>query len=211
MNYRMFAFAVCVAVAVSLGQASAAVVPFDIAPDLSIQPAGVIPGGTLIGSPFTYYNIQFDVDGGVTDINLRTARADAPGGPGVDQIVSDGYNGSSIVTKGPNSYINLPFAAGDAIGDGLDEALRGADNFNVIYDGGYQLFTEGTNYLGFRLTSGNYGYVKVNYASATATYTFTGGAYESSGAPIVAGVPEPAALLLACLAGCLGLVQRRRC
>jgi hypothetical protein len=208
MNYKMFAFASCVVAALA-GQASAAAVPFDINPDLSIQPAGVIPGGTLIGSPFTYYNIQFDVDGGVPDIQLRTARADAPGGPGVDQVVSDGYNGSSIVTKGANSYINTPFSVGEVIGDGVDEFARGADDFNVIYDGGYQLFAEGTNYLGFRLPGGNYGFVEVNYASATATYSFTGGMYENSGGPIVAGVPEPTALLLAALGGCLGLICRR--
>ena len=210
MNYKLFAFAACVAVATLAGQASAAVVPFDISPDLSIQPAGIIPGGTLIGGPFTYYSIQFDVDGGVPDIQLRTARADAPGGPAVDQVVSDGYNGSSIVTKGANSYINTPFSVGEVIGDGVDEFVRDPDGFNVIYDGGYQLFAEGVNYLGFRLPGGNYGFVEVNYASATATYVFTGGMYENSGRPIAAGVPEPTALLLASLGGCFGLVHRRR-
>src|SRR3954466_10614940 len=69
-------------ISVVIPEARAAVVPFDI-PDVAVQPAGVIAGGTLVGSPFTYYNIQYNVDGvGDLDLNIRTARADAPGGPG---------------------------------------------------------------------------------------------------------------------------------
>lgn len=182
----------------------AAVVPFDIAPDVPVIPAGVIPGGNFVGSPFTYYNIQFTVDGGGADINIRTSRAVDLGTP--DQVTSDGFNGSSIVTKGANSYLNTPFALGDVIGDGVDEFARGADVFNVLHDGGTQNYVQGANYLGLRLTSGNYGYVQVDYDAANSTYTFVGGAYDDSGAAIVAGgvVPEPAALsmmLVACLCG----------
>ena len=209
MNYRMLSIACLIAIAAG-GAARGALVPFDISPDVPVQPAGVIPGGTLIGSPFTYYNIQYDVDGGGLDLNIRTARADAPGGPGVDQVVSDGVNSSSILTKGANSYINTPFSLGDVIGDGLDEAARLPDQFSVINDGGYQLFSEGSNYLGFRLPSGNYGYVHVNYASASATYTFTGGVYENTGAALAAGVvPEPGTLLLLVM-GAVGSVCRTR-
>jgi hypothetical protein len=210
MRFRNLLF-VCLAAGLFLaaGDTRAAVVPFDISPDLAVQPAGAIAGGNLIGSPFTYYNIQFDVDGGVPDINIRTARADAPGGPGVDQVVSDGFNGSSILTKGENSYINTPFALGDMIGDGIDEFVRDPDGFSVINDGGYQLFAEGSNFLGFKLPSGSYGYVHVLYESASSTYTFTGGAYDAAGGPIAAGaVPEPASWLIAC--GCLGWFGFRR-
>jgi hypothetical protein len=198
-------------VAVGVNDSRAAVVPFDVSPDISVVPAGAIAGGTLIGSPFTYYNIQFAVDGGATDVNIRTARTIDAGGPGVVQVVSDGYNGSSLITKGANSYINTPFAAGDVIGDGVDEALRGADNFNVINDGGFQLFAEGTNYLGLKLASGNFGYVEVDYDSATSTYTFLGGAYESGGGSITAGgVPEPATLGMALLSlGAVAALKRR--
>ena len=209
MKFRMLSI-VCL-VSLGVGVAQAAVVPFDISPDVAVQPAGVIAGGTLVGSPFTYYNIQFPVDGAPADINIRTARADAAGGPGVDQVVSDGFNGSSIITKGANSYINTPFALGDTIGDGIDEFARDPDQFNVIYDGGDQRFSEGDNYLGLKLPTGNFGYVKVNYAGATSTYTFTGGAYENSGAGIAAGaVPEPASILLLIVGGVCGLGRRQR-
>jgi hypothetical protein len=198
-------------VALTAAAAHAVVVPFDINPDVPVQPAGVIPGGNLVGSPFTYYNIQFTIDGGASDINIRTARADAPGGPGVDQVVSDGFNGSSIVTKGGDSYLNTPFALGESIGDGVDEFQRAADQFSVLYDGGVNNYVSGSNYLGLRLTSGNYGYVHVNFDPAGNTYTFLGGAYENSGAPIGAGaVPEPASIALLGLMGIGGLAMVRQ-
>lgn len=214
MKLRLWSIVLYAAGALGIaGSASAIVVPFDISPDVAVQPAGVIAGGTLVGSPFTYYNIQFPVDGAPADINIRTARADAAGGPGVDQVVSDGFNGSSIITKGGNSYINTPFAVGDVIGDGVNEFVRDPDFFSVINDGGFQLFSEGTNHLGFRLPGGNYGFVNVLYQSANSTYTFTGGFYENSGAPITAGVPEPTSLLMlipAAALGCLRLRNRNR-
>jgi hypothetical protein len=213
MSHRIWLIG-CVALfaVAAASPAGAVVVPFDINPDVPVQPAGVIPGGNNIGSPFTYYNIQFVVDGGAADINIRTARADAVGGPGVDQVVSDGFNGSSIVTKGDNSFLNTPFAAGDVIGDGADEFQRAADQFSVLQDAAQTAYVAGANYLGFRLTSGNYGFVTVNYDPASSTFTFQGGAYQNSGAPIVAGVPEPASAALWASAGAAGLalVRRRR-
>lgn len=181
-----------------LGSATqAAIVLFDIDPDVPAAPGGVIPGGTLPGaSPYTYSLITIDFDGGGADLQLRTARADAPGGPGVDQVVVDGINDSQIITKGPNSYLNTPFVLGDVIGDGLDEYARAPNEFNVLYDG----FTPsavlpGDNYIGFLLTTGNYGYVRYNYDPTSATYTFLDGAYEDTGAAItVAAVPEPTSL-----------------
>ena len=129
MRIRMLAI-VCL-VSLGVGTAKAALVPFDISPDVAVQPAGVIAGGNLVGSPFTYYNIQFPIDGAPADINIRTARADAPDGPGIDQVVSDGFNGSSIITKGGNSYINTPFALGETIGDGIDEFVRASPTYSA--------------------------------------------------------------------------------
>src|SRR5262245_49401147 len=111
--------------------AGAVVIPFDINPDVPVQPAGVIPGGNFIGGQFTYYNIQFVIDGGASDINIRTSRMIDGGTP--DQVTSDGFNGSSIVTKGADSYLNNPFAAGEIIGDGINEFQRPADLFSVLY------------------------------------------------------------------------------
>jgi hypothetical protein len=213
MTHAIRRIALSLTVAASLvGAARAVVIPFNIAPDVPLAPAAAIPGGTLIGSPFTYYNIQFDVDGGAADINFRTARAIDAGGPGVDQVVSDGFNGSSVVTKGANSYLNTPFAVGELIGDGADEFQRDPDQFSVIYDGGTQTYAPGANYLGLRLPGGNYAYVRIDYDPVGPVYTVHGGAYENSGAPIAAGaVPEPSTVALA-VAGAVGVgaMSRRR-
>lgn len=190
--------------------ASAAVVPFDISPDVPIAPAGTIPGGTFVGGQYTYYNIQFTIDGGAADINLRTSRAVDGGTP--DQVTSDGLNGSSIVIKGDNSFLNAPFAAGEVIGDGLDEFQRAPDQFSVLQDATTTSYVAGTNYLGLKLTSGNYAYVTVDYDPAGSIYTFKGGAYETSGAAITAGaVPEAATSGLAAIASLFaGKFVRRR-
>jgi hypothetical protein len=209
MNRIFRISALAVAATCLTSAARAVVVPFDITPDVPVAPAGVIPGGTLIGGPFTYYNIQFSVDGG-QDVNIRTARASDAGGPGVDQVVSDGFNGSQIVTKGDDSYLNAPFAAGEVIGDGAGETLRAPDGFSVLYDGGTTNYVAGTNYLGVRLPGGIFGYLTVDYNAASSVYTFLGGAYESSGGSIAAGVPEPASLTLLGAAAVAGIVVARR-
>lgn len=208
MNRRVWLIGCVVSTAVgAVSAASAAVVPFDINPDVPVQPASLIPGGNFVGGAFTYSNIQFTIDGGAADINIRTSRAVDGGTP--DQVTSDGFNGSSIVTKGGDSYLNTPFALGDVIGDGVNEFQRPADLFSVLHDGGTQNYIQGANYLGIRLTSGNYGYVQVNYDSASSTYTFVGGAYQNSGGAISAGVPEPTSVALVA-GGLAGLVQVRR-
>jgi hypothetical protein len=210
MNRTIRITALVVATTCLTSTARAVVVPFDITPDVPVAPAGVIPGGTFIGSPFTYYNIQFSVDGG-QDVNIRTARAIDAGGPGVDQVVSDGFNGSQIVTKGGDSYLNAPFAAGEVIGDGAAETLRAPDFFSVLFDGGTTNYLPGTNYLGVRLPGGIYGFLTVDYNAANSVYTFLGGAYESGGGSIAAGVPEPASLALVGMAAVAGVgVMRRR-
>jgi hypothetical protein len=160
---------------------------------------------------FLKFNIQLDVNGGGVDINIRTARATEPGGPGVDQVVADGLNSASIVKKGSaDSYLNTPFALGDLIGDGLDEFARAPDQINVINDGGFQTYNPGDNFLGFKLPNGNYGYIHVNYDPTGSAHTFTRGAYENSGAAIAAGViPEPASMAVILAAGICSLGTRR--
>jgi hypothetical protein len=209
MNHRIWLIGCVAIIAVAAASpAGAVVVPFNINPDVPVQPAGVIPGGNFVGGQFTYYNIQFVIDGGAADINIRTSRQVDGGTP--DQVTSDGHNGSSIVTKGGDSYLNTPFAAGEIIGDGLNEFQRPADLFSVLHDGGTQNYVQGANYLGIRLASGNYGFVTVNYDAASSTYTFVGGAYENGGFSIIAGIPEPASAVLfaAGLAG-VGAIRRR--
>lgn len=214
MNCRVRWVTFVVAAVVTICNSSnATLIAFDISPDVPVLPGGEIPGGTLIGGTYTHSNIQFNFDGGGDDINIRTARADAVGGPGVDQVVSDGFNGTQIIIKGANSYLNTPFALGDVIGDGVDEAARAPDQFSVIYDGfAPASILAGDNYIGLLLTSGNYGYLRYDYAPATQTFTFLDGAYEDTGAAVTIGaVPEPTSLVCLALAGILASVGRSRC
>lgn len=208
------------------GPARATVVTFntlDVAVFSSAAPSVVtattgqiIPGGfdnSSAGNEFTLSSLQLDIDGDLDinapdpsiffDFQIRTATF--VGG----QIVFDGFThvfppaeqaGAYVVTKGENSYLNLPFAEGDVIGDGTDEFIRNGfgppgppnnNTFNVAIDEGgpvTQFLAGVDNFVGFVLDTGDYGWIRVQYdATSPGTLTFLDGAYEDSGAPIVAG------------------------
>jgi hypothetical protein len=176
----------------------------------------VIPGGfdnSSAGNEFNLSSLQLDIDGDLDinapdpsiffDFQIRTATF--VGG----QIVFDGFthvfppaqqSGAYVVTKGENSYLNLPFAEGDVIGDGTDEFIRNGfgppgppnnNTFNVAIDEGgpvTQFLAGVDNFVGFVLDTGDYGWIRVQYdATSPGTLTFLDGAYEDSGAPIIAG------------------------
>jgi hypothetical protein len=132
------------------------------------------------------------------------------------QIVFDGFthefppapeNGSYVVTKGENSYLNMPFTEGDLIGDGVDEFIRDGfrppgppenQTFSVALDEGglVRQFIEGIdNFVGFVLDSGDYGWIRVQFDSTggdgVGSLTFLDGAYDDTGAPIAAGDVGP--------------------
>jgi hypothetical protein len=214
---------------ITLGMASAEIVTFemiDVALFSSTSPGSIvattgqqIPGGfdnSSAGNEFHLSSLQFDIDGDLDplasdpsiyfDFQVRTALF--VGG----QIVFDGFthvfppapqNGSYVVTKGENSYLNLPFTEGDLIGDGIDEFIRdgfrapGPPNnqtFSVALDEGgvVRQFIEGVdNFVGFVLDTGDYGWIRVQYDSTggggVGSLTFLDGAYDDTGAPIAAG------------------------
>ena len=117
------------------------------------------------------------------DLQVRTALF--AGG----QIVWDGFqhdftpgvpNGSFVITKGENSYLNQQFLPGELIGDGVDEFERNGygppgppenNTFNVALDEGgivtwYQPGVD--NYLGFRLDNGYFGWLRFQYDNTAA-------------------------------------------
>jgi hypothetical protein len=185
-----------------------------------------IPGGvdnSAAGNEFNISYLFFDIDGDLPpatptpeffyDLRIRTATF--VGG----QIVFDGFhhsdpatlgNGSYVVTKNENSYLNFPFFDGEIIGDGVDEFVRdqlsppGPPNNNTfsvgLDEGGLvRFFAEGVdNFLGFKLDGGFYGWIRVQFDSTAGggagSLTFLDGAYDNTGAPIAAGslVPGPA-------------------
>jgi hypothetical protein len=176
----------------------------------------IIPGGfdnSSAGNEFTLSSLQLDIDGDLDinapdpsiffDFQIRTATF--VGG----QTVFDGFthvfppaeqSGAYVVTKGENSYLNLPFAEGDVIGDGTDEFIRNGfgppgppnnNTFSVALDEGgpvTQFLAGVDNFVGFVLDTGDFGWIRVQYdATSPGTLTFLDGAYEDSGAPIIAG------------------------
>jgi hypothetical protein len=191
--------------------------------ELVVTTGQLIPGGvdnTSAGNEFNISYLFFDIDGDLPaatptpeffyDLRIRTATF--VGG----QIVFDGFhhsdpatlgNGSYVVTKNENSYLNFPFAEGEIIGDGVDEFVRdqlsppGPPNnntFSVGLDegGAVRFFAEGVdNFLGFKLDGGNYGWIRVQFDSTAGggdgSLTFLDGAYDNTGAPIAAGDQGP--------------------
>lgn len=162
----------------------------------------MIPGGLDNSSASNEYylsslelDIDVDLDINAPDPNIfidfRIRTATAFGG----QIVFDGFADTDdfVVSKGPNNYLNLPFAEGDIIGDGSDEFVRnvGEATFSVALDEGgpvTQFLAGVDNFVGFVLDTGDFGWIRVQYdATSPGTLTFLDGAYEDSGAPIIAG------------------------
>jgi hypothetical protein len=187
--------------------------------DIVVTTGQLIPGGidnSAAGNEFNRSFLRFDIDGDLdplapdqtvfTDFQVRTATF--VGG----QIVFDGFthvfppapqNGSYVVTKNENSYLNFPFFESEIIGDGVDEFVRDGfsppgppnnNTFSVALDegGAVRFFAEGVdNFVGFRLASGNYGWIRVQFdptaGDGDGSLTFIDGAYDNTGAPIAAG------------------------
>jgi hypothetical protein len=202
----------------SCGTARATVVTFnmvDVAmfpgtpPASLVVPTGQqIPGGvnnSAAGNEFNISYLLFDIDGDMNPLpDLRIRTATFAGG----QLVYDGFHrtelsttadGSYVVTKGENSYLNRPFFDGEVIGDTLDEFTRdqfsppGSPNnnlFDVALDegGNVHYYLEGVdNYVGFKLHGGAVGWIRVQFDNTTKALTFLDGAYDTSGTPMTAG------------------------
>jgi hypothetical protein len=167
-----------------------------------------IPGGvnnSAAGNEFNISYVEFDIDGDMNPLpDLRIRTATFAGG----QLVYDGFHrtelsttadGSYVITKGENSYLNRPFFDGEVIGDTLDEFTRdqfgppGPPNnnlFDVALDegGSVHFYLEGVdNFVGFRLPSGAVGWIRVQFDGTTKSLTFLDGAYDTSGTPMTAG------------------------
>jgi len=229
-HFYRYAIAGCIAVG-SLGftSVSAAIVNFnmcDVAlfasappPSIVVTTGELIPGGvdnSAAGNEFNRSYLRFDIDGDLdplaadqtvfTDFQVRTATF--VGG----QIVFDGFthvfppapqNGSYVVTKNENSYLNFPFFQDEVIGDGFDEFVRDGfsppgppnnNTFSVALDegGAVRFFAEEIdNFVGFKLDTGYYGWIRVQFDPTAGSLTLLDGAYDNTGAPIAAGDQGP--------------------
>lgn len=155
------------------------------------------------GDPFVYYDFQ-----------IRTGTPETG-----NQIVFDGFHqtftptltGSYVVSHDAGELdgsgqpvwrgYNRPFTLGELIGDGVEEFTHvrtlpvppGAPGtFSIgIDEGGITTFLDplADNFIGFKLQSGYFGWVRVQYDDITpgGMLTLLDGAYENTGAPIAAG------------------------
>jgi MYXO-CTERM domain-containing protein len=114
------------------------------------------------------------------------------------------------------TYYGSRLSAGDSIaGSGLvggfagDQVALGSNYYGIAYGGwGSSPSTQTTGYLGFQLSSGNYGWIEVTAGPTGITFGLA--AYEDSGADILAGqIPTPGALSALAL-GAAGLLRRKR-
>ena len=105
------------------------------------------------------------------------------------------------------------FASGATI-DGA-ATFSGLVDFTMFsYDGTAALDFGPNSFVGF-VANGNYGWLEVTWDSGTDTFEILDGAYDDTGAPILAGagasaVPEPASLLSTMGLLASGLLIRRR-
>jgi hypothetical protein len=120
-----------------------------------------------------------------------------------------GYAGFFVSYYGSMVASGASVAGSGLVGDGLGgQVAMGSDYASTAYGGWGGVGSTQTGFLGFQLSSGNYGWIEV--AAGPGGMSFLGAAYEDSGADIAAGaVPAPASLgMLAMGAG--ALLRRKR-
>jgi len=113
------------------------------------------------------------------------------------------------------SYYGTRLNAGDSVaGSGLvgdpyyNQIAMGSDYASLAYGGWGGVGTTQTGFLGFQLSSGNYGYIEV--AAGPGGISFLSAAYDDSGADILAGAGVPAPASLGMLAMGAGALLRRK-
>jgi hypothetical protein len=120
-----------------------------------------------------------------------------------------GYAGVFVTYYGSLLASGNSVAGSGMIGDGIGgQVAMGSDYAGTGYGGWGGVGTTQTGFLGFQLSSGNYGWIEVS--AGPGGMSFLRGAYEDTGADIAAGdVPAPASLgMLAMGAG--ALLRRKR-
>ena len=163
-------------------------------------------------------DVSWDVDGD-TIADLGFNFRGAPISPGVYEWQANVHtlNGSSVSGYGGIfvTYYGSLLASGDSvagsglIGDGIGgQVAMGSDYYGTGYGGWGGVGTTQTGFLGFQLSSGNYGYIEV--AAGPGGMTFISAAYDDSGADILAGAGVPAPASLGMLAMGAGALLRRK-
>jgi hypothetical protein len=191
-----------VSVGTLAGTADAAIVNIDISafdgPNANLPTGGFLPMALVPGNPMNWYNVSpFD---GSTGVAAQ-------------------WNGPLNLAMKADGFGLFKFATGATIG----AAANWASDFNSYtyfnYAGIKQPDWGSGSFIGFQANSNStplYGWLEVTWDSQNNIFEFLSGAYEDSGASILAGagavsvIPEPSSALatIGLLAG--GMMIRRR-
>jgi hypothetical protein len=182
---------------------------------LPTQAAFVYSGLQNIGIPTDFNGVYIDIDNAAT-FGSDFAGADINpffGGSGFYnnadfQPVRTGTNYDDAIVRLPSGAL---ISAASTFSSGV--GISGSPN-NHMGAGGNQ-FSPGTEgFLGFKFFKNNasgpfYGWVRLVFTNNTAGGLIKDWVYDDSGAPILAGAPEPSRVIFLML-GILALAQRRR-
>jgi hypothetical protein len=180
-------------------QADAAIVPINVGPtgfNITGPNAGLDPGYDITLNPFPF-----------TGAGRLTIRNDVGSQWGLAPL-----SGLQIAA-GAQDARPTRFTSGQSIDS---NAAFSINSYKTVFRDGSSAspaFGAGS-YLAFRTAQSNYGWLEVTWDSTTDVFQIYSGAYESTpNTPIVAGVPEPAAIAaagVAALAMGAGAIRRAR-
>lgn len=119
-----------------------------------------------------------------------------------------GYAGLFVAFYGSQLSMGDSVASSGLVGTPGAQIAMGSDYASLAYGGWGAVGGSSTGFLGFQLSSGNYGWVEVT--AGPTGIQFLGAAYENSGADIAAGaVPTPGSLGALAI-GAAAMLRRKR-
>ncbi|MBL9131749.1 MAG: hypothetical protein JNG86_11150 [Verrucomicrobiaceae bacterium] len=182
---------------------------------LPAQAAFVYSGLQNIAIPTDFFGIFIDIDNAVTS-GTDFAGADINpflGGSGINNNAD--FQPARTGTNFDDAIIRLPSGALISSALNFSTGIGTSGNPNShMGAGGNQFFPGSEGFLGFKFNKNDssgpfFGWIRLVFTNATAGGLIKDWVYDDSGAPILAGAPEPGRVVFLFL-GLLALAQRRR-
>lgn len=183
---------------------------------LPAQAAFVYSGLVNIAIPTDFTGVFIDIDTGSTSFS-DFANADInPFFGGSDLINSANFQPVRTSTATDSAIVRLAsgtlISSASVFGSGINES---GDANEHMGSGSDQFFPGTEGFMGFKFTKNDasgpfYGWIRVVFTNNTAGGLIKDWVYDDSGAPILAGAPEPGRGLLVLIGGVSILRRRRR-